>query len=82
MARGAMALFACAHIIEDATLARTFDLGRHAIEIAGNLATAGIDQQVEAGAWLGRALGDDGGKALRPAGLHGQHGAEPADQAR
>ena len=69
MARGAMALFARAHIIEDTTLARTFDLGRHAIEIAGNLATAGIHQQVEAGARLGGALGDDGGEAFRAAGL-------------
>ena len=69
-ARGAAALAAAAHVAEDAAAAAPLELRRHPVEIAGDLAARGIDQQIEAGARLRRQRWrDDGGEPLGAAGL-------------
>ena len=69
-ARGAAAPLGRARVAEHAAAGRRCaNSGGTPVEVAGDLAAGGVDQQVEAGAGLAGALGDDGAQARGAAGL-------------
>ena len=59
-----------ARVAEDAAAGARRDLGRHAVEVAGDLAAGGVDQEIEARARLGRRCAlDRAHERAAPAGL-------------